>query len=420
MKKIFIFRQKMLIGAAMIALAFGSCQRNDDLFRNESEETLNDGDIIPGEYIVKFKNSTLPNGRFAVGDYEEKTKAMGNYAEAFMKKAGIGDAELMYSYVGDFSGFAVRMSEAEAKLLQNSPEVEYTEPNRRVVLDDPEIQIVIDRSSDVGIAAQSIPWGIAKVGGAGNGTGKRAWIIDTGIDLDHPDLNVSPATPTGLSKSFISGLTPEDGHGHGTHVSGTIAAKNDDNGVVGVAAGATVIAVKVLDNSGSGSDAGVIAGVNYVTANGTSGDVANLSLGGGASTSLDNAVIALGAKGVKVSIAAGNSAKPAKNYSPSRANGINLYTVSAFGQGNSGKDNVFASFSNYGKGSTNDPIEWSEPGVSVYSCYKNAGYATMSGTSMAAPHLAGILLIGGVKSHTTTPTVIGDKDVVADKIGVRQ
>jgi subtilisin family serine protease len=155
----------------------------------------------------------------------------------------------------------------------------------------------------------------------------------------------------------------------------------------------------------------VIKGVDYVGANGVSGDVANMSLGGGVSSALDNAVIAAAAKkGVAFTLAAGNESDTANNHSPARAGGVSsndtVYTVSAFGQ----TSDRFASFSNYG----NPPIEWAEPGVSVLSTYKGGGYATMSGTSMAAPHLAGILVQGNVSK---CGDVTGDRDTNADDIG---
>jgi len=235
-----------------------------------------------------------------------------------------------------------------------------------------------------------------------------AFVIDSGIDLDHPDLNVD----AGRSVSYVGG-GPDDKNGHGSHVSGTIAAKANGIGVVGVSPGTTLVAVRVLGPSGSGSTSGVIKGVDYVGANGRAGDVANMSLGGGVSDALDNAVIAAAAKnGVQFTLAAGNESSDANGHSPARAGGRStsdtVYTVSAFGQTN----DQFASFSNYG----NPPIEWAEPGVSIYSTYKNGGYATLSGTSMAAPHLAGILVQGGV---TQCSSVTGDKDSTPDKIGCR-
>jgi subtilisin family serine protease len=209
------------------------------------------------------------------------------------------------------------------------------------------------------------------------------------------------------SHNFVARETsPDDLNGHGSHVSGTIAAKDNTIGVIGVAPGAPVVAVRVLDRRGSGSNSGVIAGVDYVAQNGRAGDVANMSLGGSVSTALDTAVVNAAATGVRFALAAGNESDDANNHSPARANGNNIYTVSAFAQGDK-----WASFSNYG----NPPVDYAEPGVSIKSTWKDGGYNTISGTSMATPHLAGLLLAGSIRSGGT---VIGDPDGNADTIGV--
>ena len=231
-----------------------------------------------------------------------------------------------------------------------------------------------------------------------------AWILDTGIDLDHPDLNVDAGRGHNTFTNGKDSKSLDDGNGHGTHTAGTIAAIDNNEGVIGVAAGATVIPVKVLSAQGSGSYSGVIEGIDYVGANGSNGDVANMSLGGPASQALDNAVIAASNQGIKFCVAAGNDADNSNNYSPARANGANIYTISAMDD----NDN-WAYFSNYG----NPPVDYCAPGVSVKSCWKNGGYNTISGTSMATPHAAGVLLLG---SAHTSGNVSGDPDGNADPI----
>lgn len=250
--------------------------------------------------------------------------------------------------------------------------------------------------------AETVPWGVQRVGGGQSGATGRAFVIDSGVDLDHPDLNVN----AGMSRSFTRESDADDKNGHGTHVAGTIAAIDNEIGVIGVAAGAEVVAVKVLTRNGSGSTSGVIAGVDYVAQVGRSGDVANMSLGGGVSTTLDQAVVHAAAGGVKFSLAAGNESDHADNHSPARANGTNVFTVSSFAKG----DN-WSSFSNFG----NPPVDYAEPGSSIPSTYKDGGYATLSGTSMAAPHLAGLLLLGTPRSGGT---VNGDPDGEPDTIGI--
>ena len=150
----------------------------------------------------------------------------------------------------------------------------------------------------------------------------------------------------------------------------------------------------------------IIAGVDYVAANASPGDVANMSLGGSAYEPVDIAVQALGASGVLVALAAGNESDDANNHSPARAEGDNIYTVSAMDV-----NDYFASFSNYG----NPPIDYCAPGVSIYSTYKSGGYTTMSGTSMAAPHVCGLLLLTGGNLNSDG-YVIGDPDGDADPI----
>ena len=253
-----------------------------------------------------------------------------------------------------------------------------------------------------GTDPQRTPWGIDRVGGAGNGTGKRAWVIDTGIDADHPDLNVNAS----LSVNYAKGKSWDDSDGHGTHVAGTIAAKNNTIGVVGVAAGAEVVAVRVLGRNG-GSYTDVIAGVDYVAANGSPGDVANMSLGGGYSAALNIAVQNAAAGGIAFVLAAGNESTDANTKSPASANGPNVYTISSFAQGD-----VWSSFSNYG----NPPVDFAEPGSAILSTYKDGGYATLSGTSMAAPHAAGILLLGSINP---SGKVLNDPDGNDDIIGSR-
>ncbi len=196
--------------------------------------------------------------------------------------------------------------------------------------------------------------------------------------------------------AFSSGpdsRSADDLNGHGTHVAGTIGGYN---GILGVAVGVVQVPVKVLDRRGSGSISGVIAGVDYVAANASSGDVANMSLGGGASQALDDAVVNAASQGILFSIAAGNSSTWAANSSPARVDHPNTWTIAA-----SDINDNFASFSNYGP-----PTSYAAPGVNIESTWINSGYRTISGTSMAAPHVAGILIVnnGNVNSDGQTST----------------
>ena len=344
------------------------------------------GEKIAGSYICVFKAGAVSRGNAK--------------AEANRAVQGTG-GQLKHVYSVAIKGFAANISaEAVQRLQANNPSIAYCEQDQ--VASAPPIRMEAKPGS--GTSGQETPWGIARVNGGAAGTYATAWVIDSGIDLDHPDLNVDVTR----SRNFVERETsPDDLNGHGTHVAGTIAALDNSVGVIGVAPGAPVVAVRVLNRQGSGSYSGVIAGVDYVAQYGRAGDVANMSLGGPVSQALDDAVVNAAAGGVRFALAAGNDGAHAGNYSPARANGANVFTVSAFAVG----DN-WASYSNYG----NPPIEYAEPGSSIKSTWKNGSYNTISGTSMATPHLAGILLAGAVGNGGY---VAGDPDGNPDPIGVR-
>jgi subtilisin family serine protease len=297
-------------------------------------------------------------------------------------------------------GFTAAIPEARLAAVRNDRRVALVEKDGIATLVFP-VQIFARPGG--GSGGQQVPWGIARVGGAGDGTGKTAWILDTGIDLDHPDLNTSRSCHT-----YFEGTSPDDGNGHGTHVAGTIAAKNNTIDVVGVAANAYVCSVRVLGNSGRGAWSSIVNGVNHVAANGASGDVANMSLGAsGTQATLEKAISDAAQKGIRFTLAAGNSSANAANYTPARVNGANIYTISSFAS-----NGCLSSFSNWG----NPPVDYAAPGSSILSTRKGGGTTTMSGTSMAAPHVAGILLLGGVRSDGT---ICGDRDSNPDPIAHR-
>ncbi|WP_100259961.1 S8 family serine peptidase [Qipengyuania seohaensis] len=257
---------------------------------------------------------------------------------------------------------------------------------------------------------QTVPWGVARVG-TGTPSGSVAWVVDTGVDVDNPDLNLVGSAEFLTAETF--GGNPnsvDDLNGHGTHVAGTIAAIDNTIGVVGVAPGAPVYSVRVLDSLGVAPDSDVAAGLDYVAAHASPGDVVNLSLTADqGSTILDAGVQALAGAGVFVVMAAGNSGVnvDSGSVSPAYNNGANLFTVSAID-----KRSNLASFSNYGAS-----VDYAEPGVRILSLAPGGATTNKDGTSMAAPHLSGILLVTG-GSVGSDGQVNRDKDGTAEPVGV--
>jgi subtilisin family serine protease len=292
------------------------------------------------------------------------------------------------------SGFIARLTRNQALALKQDQSVELVEQDRVIKLDKGCFELV---------SPSSVQWGARRTG-VGDGTGKRVWIIDTGVDTGHPDLDVD----TILSKCFVNNETSvEDNNGHGTHVAGIIGALNNSFGVVGVASGVKIIALKALNNDGEGSTSQLIRALNYVAQNAKAGEVVNMSLGTDTiSPALDNAVLTLANDGILFAIAAGNDSKKADLFSPGRVNHPNVFTVSAI-------DSLgrFASFSNFG----NDVVDYAAPGVRIVSTYLNGQYARLSGTSMAAPHVAGILVVNGKNIHSSG-VALNDPDGVPDSI----
>ena len=399
---------KSIFFAFSLSLAvLASCNKNESFIGSQeapvaaktTTSTLKSGSL-GGKYIVVLKKDAQI-ASLDVNSKKEKVKAKAN---GLLRKYEItGEMEELYETA--LQGFSIRLSPGQLAKLEADGDVKSIEADQEVTLSGKRTTkpAPVTTTPTTTTPTQNIPWGITRVGGGSTYTGSgSAWVIDSGIDLTHPDLNVDAAR--GIS--YVTGVaSPNDDNGHGTHVAGTIAAINNSVGVVGVAAGAKIIPVKVLDSTGSGTFSGVLAGINYVAANGQAGDVANMSLGGGISPTIYAAVVAASAV-VRFAVAAGNESDNALNHSPARAEGANIFTVSAMASGD-----TLASFSNYGT-----PVDYCAPGVSIYSTYKNGGYAAMSGTSMAAPHVAGLLLLGNI---TTNGHVNNDPDGSADPIAYK-
>jgi subtilisin family serine protease len=342
--------------------------------------------------IVVFKPDT-PFAQFGANYVPDDREAANPAAWRYLDRNVVGLVHMMeardrfraqHVFSHAIRGFAARLSPEQIATLEADLNVAYVEPD------------------GVMTVVQTLPWGINRIDAdvsstkAGNGTGAvsnvRAYVIDTGIDATHRDLNVVRHV------NFASGQN-SDCNGHGTHVAGTIAARDNTVDVVGVAPGAPLTGVKVLGCSGSGSTSGVIKGVDWVTANAQKPAVANMSLGGSVSQALDDAVKKSASRGVFYAVAAGNSGASACNSSPARAGaGSNNGVMTVAATDSSDRE---ASWSNYGS-----CVDVWAPGVSVLSTRLHGGTTTLSGTSMASPHVAG----GGalyLSSHTTaTPASV--------------
>ena len=397
----------LMAGLAIGVLGF-ACQPQDDTpISKDAVEYIGykSGDVIPGKYIITLQPSTL-NFRKDMS-YDAVQAAMRKTSSDLLSKYRIGNENLGHVYGNAITGFSVTLTEEQYEEISKDPAIKFIERDRIIALAPPP-----GKGNNGGGGGsdptQVIPYGITRVGGVETYTGsKKAYIIDSGIDSTHPDLNVDVASGfNAFTKGRDSDLS-SDNNGHGTHVSGTVGAIDNSIGVVGVAAGVTVVPIKVLDSRGSGSYSGVIAGVDFVEANASAGDVANMSLGGPPSDALDAAVITLAQSGVKVALAAGNESANANSSSPARANHPNIYTVSAVNE-----NDTYASFSNYG----NPPIDFAAPGVRVLSTVPGGGYASYNGTSMASPHVCGLLIWG---TPNDGGPVNGDPDGNVDRVAVR-
>jgi subtilisin family serine protease len=389
------FSWATLLYAALAGLSLFGCRGDRDIEPSFSADCLvkasaNNGQAIVGSYIVTYQPVssplTAPNGRMAAAE---------TAVAQLLTRHHIVPNQTALLTTGEQTSFLAHLTTKESEQLRYDPAVAMVEPDR-----------VMSICNCVDVATTStLLWNIQQTGyGRGDlQTTKTVWVVDTGIDLDHPDLNVD----TGRSRSFVSGVTSaDDQNGHGTHVAGIIGAKNNGLGVTGVASGARLVALKVLNQLGEGRLSGIIQAVNHVIQNGRPGDVVNLSLGGeGTSATLERVIRQAADAGLLFAIAAGNEGENSDNYSPARVNHPNVFTVSAMD-----RNNKFATFSNFGPS-----VDVCAYGVRITSTYKDGRYAILSGTSMAAPHVAGLLLIRGNKLPTRGP-VTGDPDGKADPV----
>jgi subtilisin family serine protease len=328
---------------------------------------------------------------YHAGERERRQPIAWNYLDrnvlgAVQALEGIVGFQADHVYSAALRGFAARLTAQQADLLRQHRWVAYIEPDGRMQM-----------------KAQQLPWGINQIDAdvsstqAGDGQGAITnvivYIIDTGIDSGHSDLNVVAHVKLLPFPDFLN----TDCHGHGTHVAGIASAQDNDLDVVGVAPGAALAGLKVLSCLGIGSTSAVIKGVDLVTANGPKPGVVNMSLGGAASQALDTAVTNSVNAGFFYAVAAGNESADACHGSPSRLGPLDgLMTVAATDSGDQE-----AGFSNYG-----NCVDIWAPGVSILSTKVGGGTLVSSGTSMASPHVAGAAALYLSSNPTATPAQV--------------
>ncbi|MGH3316763.1 MAG: S8 family serine peptidase [Nocardioidaceae bacterium] len=380
------------IAVALAAVGATSAQAGGLSAADSGILGINSPDRIAGRYIV-------------VLDDNARTSVAATRAE---RTAGVTVTDVYRSAI---NGYSASMSQADAERLAQAPGVQSVAVDERVEA-----------------TAQSMPTGINRANAdasptaAINGTDTRVnvdvAVIDTGVDLDHPDLNVFRQ---GGKNCSLLGLNPNDQNGHGSHVAGTIGALDNARGVVGMAPGARIWPVRVLNAAGSGSTSDVICGIDYVTANADQIEVANMSLGGQGTDdgncgntngdAMHQAICESVAAGVTYVVAAGNSSANSSTSAPAAYDEV--ITVSALSDFNgrpgggaastcrADADDTFADFSNFGQ-----DVDLIAPGSCIRSTYMNGRYSTLSGTSMASPHVAGGAALYLATHPNATPAAV--------------
>lgn len=328
---------------------------------------------IAHHYIVVLKG-TLPK--------HPTRKSMRRARAADERVAASVGATPDFDYVADFRGFAAHLTNAQVRQLRHHPRVKYLEQDARITMDTTQTSATwsLDR-----IDQRALPLDTTYTY-ASDGSGVTIYVIDTGIEADHPEFGSRASNGYDAIGGNGSGT---DCNGHGTHVAGTAGGTT-----YGVAKQAELVGVRVLSCGGSGSSAGVVAGIDWVTAHHAGQAVVNMSLGGGVSTAINAAVDRLVASGAFLVAAAGNSNASACNHSPASA--PNAFTVAA-----STSADARSSFSNFGP-----CVDVYAPGSHITAAWIGGGINTISGTSMAAPHAAGAAALYLEAHPSATPAGI--------------
>ncbi|MFD8413525.1 S8 family peptidase [Streptomyces sp. NPDC059650] len=333
---------------------------------------------VAGSYIVTLKDAT------------RSTAAEG---KAVAKRYG---ARIDRTYSSALNGYSVEVSEAQARKLAADPAVTSVVQNRVFTVDGAQGTQPSPPSWGLDrIDQRALPLGSSYTYPDKAGEGVTAYIIDTGVRITHTDFGGRASY--GFD-AVDNDNTAQDGHGHGTHVAGTVAG-----GSYGVAKKAKIVAVRVLDNNGSGTTAQVVAGIDWVTRNAVKPAVANMSLGGGADSALDTAVRNSIAAGITYAVAAGNESTDANTKSPARV-------TEALTVGATTSSDAKSSFSNYG-----NVLDLFAPGSSITSAWGTGDSATntISGTSMASPHVAGAAAVHLSQNPSDTPAQVASALVAA-------
>ena len=381
----------------IVATIFASCQKDEVTNQRTAEVPVPPSEVK--DYIVIFKEQNFAglNSLVSESNYEASFDVFQHEYNKIFAQAGVKVEQTTQTYITVANGCAVTLKDSEYQKLK-------TNPNVKGIIKD-SVMYLSATSTSVGCAVDGqeiVPCGVQMVGGGSSAyKGKnRAFTLDTGVAFGHPDLKISKNLQFTAFRS-LNDNKATDRHGHGTHVAGIIGAiGNNGTGVVGVAPGAEIVPVKVMDDNGAGSISSILAGLDYVKAKAKPGDVVNMSLGASAVAILDNAVYDISMSGIWFTLAAGNNGGDASLVSPARTNGAYVRTIGAMTC-----DGKYAFFSNYSV----NVVDYFAPGVAICSTGLNDSYVSMSGTSMAAPHAAGILLMSAGNAQSCG-MVLCDRD----------